>query len=832
MSTEKHENGDVGKENHDASSSSKSYKKTMKILKLDITSFGIFHEFKWDENIKGDKKGDKTFTKINVIYGSNYSGKTTLSRIFRHLETGKMPPHYENSSYRITWEGKHKFSTEEENICPNVPVRVFNEDFCRENLSFLKTNENDGSIKPFAILGKNNVEINKQIEEIVAVLGVNEIDNKTLLYKKRDEMEEKKEQLRSDSEGAKNELDGLMRKIATQDRGESIKYKHQLYGDQNYTVKKLCNDIAYVSNPEYVVPSPEEEQNYKTIVGEEKKQIINKLSMVESFYEKYCQQVKEIVSTPISDVVKIPEFIEDGKLNEWAREGKNLHNDNHENCLFCGNRISAHRWDVICRHFSEESEKQYKYIEELVTELERHKKTVDESTVGVESQFYSSQKTAVTAILYKLIEERKVYFQAIDDLISQLKEKQLKAFKSSSYRDPDYDPRSYDEFVGTYNELVDKANAITEEKGQGIERTQKALRLKKVYDFYNSDAYKNAVREQEQKNELYNAIQAEYEGLDSRISDLEKRKKALEDSLSDESSGAECVNQLLSSVISSPLRLVSAPSQDNGKGKFIVMRQDRPAYNLSEGESNLISLCYFLASLQDKDTSLAKYYPIIWIDDPICSLDANNLFLIYALLCTKIEDEKDSYSQIFISTHNSEFFNILQGLNYLKKNKPSWFIIKKSLNGSLLNLLPEYLEGRFSEYLYLFDKVREFSEKNSDGESSDGTTKFDYYYSFCNIARKFLEIYLHFKYPDAGNLHEAVGKFFGNEHKKCKVVYKVINVFSHVGPKNIIGHGPEDIAEIPIIAQLILDQIKNTDKSVYDALYGCIRKKTKTIDLA
>ena len=828
MSNESQENENVDTANQDVSSSSQSSKKTMKILKLDMTSFGIFREYNWDTNINGGK----TFRKINVIYGPNYSGKTTLSRIFRHLETGKMPPHYENSSYRITWERKNKFSTEEGNSCPDVPVRVFNEDFCRENLSFLKINENDGSIKPFAILGKNNVEINKQIEEIVAILGVNEIDNKTLLYRERKEKEEKKAQLERDYEGAKNKVDGLMRKIATQDREGSIKYNPKIYGDQNYTVKKLNDDIAYVSSSEYVIPSSEEVTNCETIVGEEKKQVINKLPMVKSDYEKYCQLIKKIVSISISDVVKIPEFLEDERLNEWAREGKNLHNENHENCLFCGNQISAHRWDKICRHFSEESDKQHEYIEKLVADLEGHRKTVDKSTEGVESLFYNSQKNDLTEILYELSEERKVYFRALDDLISQLKEKQLKAFNSLPYRDSGYDPRSYDNFVRKYNELVDKANAITEQKRQGIESAQQALRFKKIYDFYNSDAYKSAVREQEQKNRLYNAIQTECEELDTKISELEKRKKNLENSLSDEGSGAERVNQLLSSVISSPLHLVSVPSQDNGKVKFIVMRQDHPAYNLSEGESNLISLCYFLASLQNKDTALAKYYPIIWIDDPVCSLDANNLFLINALLCTKIQNEIDSYSQIFISTHNSEFLNNLQGLNRLpKKNRPLWFIIKRSLNGSLLNLLPEYLEDRFSEYLYLFDKVREFSEKSSDGESSDGITKFDYYYSFCNIARKFLEIYLHFKYPDAENLHKAVENFFGNEYEKCKVVYKIINVFSHVGPKNIIGHGPENIAEIPVIARLILDQIKATDKNVYEALYRCIEKRQSSTDL-
>jgi len=45
--------------------------------KIDIQKFGLFEDFKWSKELI-----DNQLNKVNIIYGRNYSGKTTLSRIF------------------------------------------------------------------------------------------------------------------------------------------------------------------------------------------------------------------------------------------------------------------------------------------------------------------------------------------------------------------------------------------------------------------------------------------------------------------------------------------------------------------------------------------------------------------------------------------------------------------------------------------------------------------------------------------------------------------------------------------------------------------------------
>ena len=66
----------------------------MTVKRIDkIENFGIFSDYKSSEN------KPKEFGKHNIIFGWNYSGKTTLSRIFSSLEQGKLHDDYQAVSY-------------------------------------------------------------------------------------------------------------------------------------------------------------------------------------------------------------------------------------------------------------------------------------------------------------------------------------------------------------------------------------------------------------------------------------------------------------------------------------------------------------------------------------------------------------------------------------------------------------------------------------------------------------------------------------------------------------------------------------------------------------
>ncbi len=68
---------------------------------VDIGSFGSFTDLSWKNSLKDAGNNVQNFKRLNILYGRNYSGKTTLSRIFRALETGRIPHNYVDPNFTI-----------------------------------------------------------------------------------------------------------------------------------------------------------------------------------------------------------------------------------------------------------------------------------------------------------------------------------------------------------------------------------------------------------------------------------------------------------------------------------------------------------------------------------------------------------------------------------------------------------------------------------------------------------------------------------------------------------------------------------------------------------
>lgn len=77
-----------------------------------------------------------------------------------------------------------------------------------------------------------------------------------------------------------------------------------------------------------------------------------------------------------------------------------------------------------------------------------------------------------------------------------------------------------------------------------------------------------------------------------------------------EEEGARRVNSILQNYFGHHFIELRAVKHQNGEGVYFdVFRQDKKAYNLSEGERNLVAFAYFVAKLDDIETVSKK--PII-----------------------------------------------------------------------------------------------------------------------------------------------------------------------------------------------------------------------------
>lgn len=96
-----------------------------------------------------------------------------------------------------------------------------------------------------------------------------------------------------------------------------------------------------------------------------------------------------------------------------------------------------------------------------------------------------------------------------------------------------------------------------------------------------------------------------------------------------------------------------------------------PNIKISRGEESIFVWCFFLAvaELAIDQAEAYKWVKYLYIDDPVSSLDDNNVIAIACHLAQLIKDEKTNKVKFdtIISTHHALFFNVM--FNELRKGK-------------------------------------------------------------------------------------------------------------------------------------------------------------------
>lgn len=298
-----------------------------------IDNFGVFDGFRWNSVV--DKNGKElSFGKRSILYGRNYSGKTTLSRILRALETRTIPDKFENPLFEVVLSDGTTINQATIDT-HNLEVRVFNEDFVRANLQFLSNP--DGEIAPFAILGENNAEIEKEIDRLEAILGSAEIGNESGLYKQLVTARNEIRKSHGEYETVNRDLNRKLADIAT-GRERGIKYNTEKFGTQvqNYNIANLRADITSILAQTYKPLTVDERSEYENIIREKTKNYIPTMDFPNLLFEEFCQQTQELLNRKIGTSSKIQELLLNTALNEWVKKGAELLNGI-ESCAFCGN---------------------------------------------------------------------------------------------------------------------------------------------------------------------------------------------------------------------------------------------------------------------------------------------------------------------------------------------------------------------------------------------------------------------------------------------------------------------------------------------------------------
>lgn len=393
-----------------------------------ITNFGVFQNYR--------RTGDiQDFKKLNIIYGWNYSGKTTIARLFNCLEKGELHKDYPDCKFEVTDQDDKKYSETNLTI-PGKLIRVFNSDFVRKNLKW-----EGEAFDPILLLGEESIEAEKEIEKKQTKISriVNIVDKLTTIHVNLDAEIENGLTQKASHISTKLKLVELFTKIHLRPILNQIRKNHSAHKiDDKIKEKKLLK--AATASEDDKLPKLTE---YNPTVA------------LNTLIDEVTELLKEV-----PDFSKtIDHLVQHSDIANWVEIGIPLHESN-EICEYCGNTISPERKEDLLAHFSEDLKNHKVKIEKLDQKILVHKLQAPQIT---KRDLYQGLRDDFDAANKNIKESIKEYNKQLDELLKLTQRKKDKPFEQITDLTTVTDcSQTISEHVSVYNKIVKDNNDNTD----------------------------------------------------------------------------------------------------------------------------------------------------------------------------------------------------------------------------------------------------------------------------------------------------------------------------------------------------------------------------------
>lgn len=734
-----------------------------------VSNFGSYLSYSWEEN------DIEEFQRYNILYGWNYSGKTTLSRMFAFLQKPELPEAITGSFEAFIEDDDSKVITIDSRLHnKTLPVRVFNADFVNTNF------EQEHNAPAVHVLGENVRYLRDEIK------------------KRREQIERQKKiksLIRSEQENSKREVD--------QKKTDCARIINALIGGR-YNRKNLEKHLSAIRfNPASYFLGDNLIEGYKktlALSGE-----FDELSETVSNPPDILSLLEEVNGFLVRNAsnLAIDELKNDIVLENWLREGLKIHEEKNM-CGFCGGPLDTSVFDRLQGHFNREQEKLRDDISRfLQKKLPKNFELVLPKIDG----FLPHLRERYNELWMRGMKWKDQCDKQLNDLRLIL-EKKLESgldrtIKPESF--PDF-PETWSviknnivEIINNHNYQVGDTDTVVKDARERIEKHYIA-ELCEEFDFNKIDTDQGIFEKRLDKRR-------------SLINICEQRIKYLENEIRKKSVAASKLNELLKILL--PSSNVRAYPLD--KSTFEFQRDGYPAKNLSDGEKTAITFAYFLITLKNHGENLEDL--IVFIDDPISSLDSNHIYTVWSLINESLKECK----QLFVSTHNNEFFTLIKDEWINKRQKGfgknyagylvSRYIDKNGKSQSKLENLPDLLLKYKSEYQFVYSCLYKFANTS--------TPSLHEAYTAPNLLRKFLEAYLGFRRPSGGAWHNKLDLLIDCPVRR-KEIHKFTDDASHTQKPVRITEHPSYLANAQNFCSEIFEALKSKDQEHYDSLKALI----------
>jgi wobble nucleotide-excising tRNase len=678
------------------------------------------------------------------------------------------------------------------NICAeNPPLRkaVFNGDFIFENL---KWNESTSEIEPILLLGVQNITLQQELETEKTNLTT---EQATLL------------QLAT---GKKAEEDRMFNALSNKARDIKSNLVLTTFDKRHFEPEVLAAAAVTTSIP--LLSDEEKSKLTGTYKSTDKKNSIANISISIPQIPNIHKSASNLLATTVKAKI-IERLKNDEALNAWVKTGKDLHQGKTV-CEFCSNELPSYLLENLSNHFSKDYDE---LLANLQVEIQKNDRSKIILSLPDAANFYpeiQSEYAQARQLLEKSVAELNEVVKSINDKLEGKKTKVFEKLQCGAVTD---NAQTVAKQLAELNMLIERHNRKTLDFEKEKDDAYKKLIANYANEFAMTEKYNESIQK-------VATLQGNIVQKNSDIKSLEMKIVGIEQQLSETVKGAEKINEYLKQYFGKQdIKVIVTP--DN---KFQLQRATKVAKNLSEGEKTAIAFAYFITRLEDKNTILSE--TVVYIDDPISSLDSNHLFNTYSFIKDKFyfydassRQHKCKAAQFFISTHNFEFFNLIKDwYDKVKDKDKSFYLIERVSNSTkdqaILKTLPLELLKFKSEYTYLFSIIYSFK--------LNPTTDFSQLYNLPNIVRRFIEIFSAFKYLSTVNIDRNLHRLI-SDTTKCEMVRKFAHYHSHsLTTTKLIQF--TDPTECITVIDILLDSVKLVDEEHYNSLLAEVAPATST----
>lgn len=747
-----------------------------------IKNLGVYKDY-------SKPPGTNEFGTKNLIYGWNYSGKTTLSRLFAQIENTEPNPDMSGCSFTI--ETDTAPITEKNFSQSGQIVRVFNSDFVRDNLNFTGK-----SFTPILLLGKDSEKAQNEID-YCEQLKVRATEKLKTYEAEKISLESSFSTAKKDAASTIKKTLGLVSTYTASHLSSDIRALAILDSSQLLNEDDLHDDLKLA-----LTASSDQPNSVRTINVAP--------ASIESLYQ---EALSGLASTPaLTNTIKHLENNPD--VADWIETGLQI-NSGKDACEFCGGPISEHRLDSFRAHFSKDLDDHKRRIKQLHQRVIESKLTVKlPSETELNPKFRDGFLAAIKP-LPELIESFNKTLNTLADDIQRKIDNPFKALKPTKLPAP-LNEKIRDSVTEINSVIVQNnelASNFTSARKDAVER----VKLHYVQEFINSQEKLGTERKLDR-------VQRRYERINKFKKAVEENIARLQAIISHAQLGREDINTRLIAMFGSEAIQIKVVRDGERELFQLVRKNGKPAQNLSDGERTAIAFSYFVTKLKEL-TPEQFQNSIIYIDDPISSLDGNHIFQVTAMIRELFFHQENGQGawttkckQIFISTHNFEFFHLLRELKPTKNRQEQLFLLKRiDAENSSFGNMPDSLSKYSSEYHFLFDVIYEFHQ-------APNKTDHKLLMLLPNAVRRFMELYTYSRLP--GSLEQSVDvraeKLFGIE--KSKRILKVFHYFSHANNIDRLAGNNELIFDVEHAVRDLFTAIEDKDPLHWEALVSTLTR--------